>query len=259
MNFQKLFETVTKLYENLTITKVKFRILSDYQLQLLNQFYNVIKTRIHNDKDDSFEHMVSYWCTVKYMIECMEQWGESLNFIELNNELNNDLTSTFFDSIIRMYEDELLNKIIVYKLRVQFERLINKMMKPVYQAIVNDEPKNIRVGNLIKVLGNNLQFLSMCVSGVDMIKFKFELTEIICEYFKFSIIRAFRLKKVVASNLQTCFEELFDRLRLIMDDENYGTVVEMLKVFQVDQPADFSQFRILQEEEVRELEMRRLQ
>ncbi|CDK27575.1 unnamed protein product [Kuraishia capsulata CBS 1993] len=99
LNLKTLIESITKTYENLAL-KHQLKFLSEVQLKLLNFYYeklqsgrDAFETRILKERQQEghitpLERVCRIWCSLKFMVEAMETWGEQLVFVQLWSSLN---------------------------------------------------------------------------------------------------------------------------------------------------------------------------
>ncbi|ODV85911.1 hypothetical protein CANARDRAFT_192452 [[Candida] arabinofermentans NRRL YB-2248] len=277
LNLKNLLEGITKNYENLPI-KYQMRFLSEVQLKLLNFYFSVLKQGLDAlDKLEKFDE-VSYlerlcrlWCSSKFTIEAMSYWGESALFLELWSSLNqnDDLSTTFFDSVIMGYNKDIINR-LPKRFDTYFERELNKSMKAYFQANHSwertDYSENVllygsqELDSTILLISKDLKYLQKTLSNSDYLILKSDLTLTISKYFENNIIYSNKFSRMGAKKLKADYLKVIESLNLFKDTVNYGKIMELLQILEtedIEALLQSGEIKVLKDSQVRELLPRR--
>ncbi|KAG7805726.1 hypothetical protein KL921_005337 [Ogataea angusta] len=247
INLKSLLEGISNNYAMLP-TKFQVKFLSEVQLRLLNlyfanlkQGFNALDTIIHgkiNDEVSVLERICRIWCSSKYIIETMATWGESIVFLELWSSINGNsrLETTFFDSVIKGYNKELMMQ-LPRKIHAYFERELNKTMKSYFishsswATMSENEPGPSRELDVaLAALKNDLTYLRTVVSYSDFLKIQLILSDAITSYFERNVIYCNKFSVGGALQLEADYNEFYQSLGLLRDNAHFGKTQEIISV-----------------------------
>ncbi|KAG7907176.1 hypothetical protein KL906_004362 [Ogataea polymorpha] len=247
INLKSLLEGISNNYAMLP-TKFQVKFLSEVQLRLLNlyfanlkQGFNALDTIIHgriNDEVSALERICRIWCSSSYIIEAMATWGESIVFLELWSSINGNsrLETTFFDSVIKGYNKELMMQ-LPRKMHAYFERQLNKTMKTYFISQSSwatqseDQPVPSRELDVpLAALKKDLMYLRTVVSYSDFLKIQLILSDAITSYFEKNVIYCNKFSVGGALQLEADYNEFYQSLGLLRDNAHFGKTQEIISV-----------------------------
>ncbi|KAG7693389.1 hypothetical protein KL949_000199 [Ogataea haglerorum] len=276
INLKSLLEGISDNYAMLP-TKFQVKFLSEVQLRLLNlyfanlkQGFNALDTIIHgkiNDEVSALGRICRIWCSSKYIIETMATWGESIVFLELWSSINGNsrLDTTFFDSVIKGYNKELMTQ-LPRKIHAYFERELNKTMKSYFishsswATISEMEPGPSRELDVtLAALKNDLTYLRTVVSYSDFLKIQLVLSDAVTSYFEKNVIYCNKFSVGGALQLEADYNEFYQSLGLLRDNAHFGNTQEIISVLKCQSISEVYSlpFRWLKEYQVNELVSRK--
>lgn len=253
INLKNLINGITLNYQSLPL-KFQLKFLSEVQLKLLNFYFDTLKKGFNAlkgiknvviDNVSTLERICRIWCSGKYMIEIMNQWNNDIIFIDLWKSLNdqedfeNTFEKTFFESVIKGYEKDILNKIPNLVMNY-FDKQLNKTMKDYFQS-KNNWTSDISINNMdyndlqlmIKAISNDMSYLRKTLSTSTYNEWKYLLSNTIATYFEKNIALMNNFSRDGAVKLQIHVDYVFDTLELVKSTtEGYGHLKAIIRVLE---------------------------
>lgn len=275
INLKNLLENITSNYETLPL-KFQLKFLSEVQLKLLTFYYDTLKKGVNALKSiknvemegvSTLERICRIWCSSKYIIEMMQKWSNEIIFVELWKSLNNgnplQLETTFFESVIRNYEKEILDK-IPSLLTKYFERQLNRTMKGYFEENSNWSLTEETTGNdneldfVIQTLNKDQNYLQNTVSILTFNSWKLLLSNIVANYFEKNVALVNTFTPFGADKLERDVNHIFESLGLIKTFDQYKRLILISKILHDGKIVeDLTLYPVIDDSEASMLLMRR--
>lgn len=247
INLKNLLEGITENYSNLPLA-FQMKFLSEVQLKLLNFYFNTLKNGLSAlshirstslEGVSTLERICRIFCASEFIVEMMTKWDLSLVFIQLWQSLNPDgqFKSTFFSSVIKGYQVDILNKLPKILIKY-FDMQLNKCMnasnyfKTNWSSLEDCESPSQELVQVISKLQADLDYLKYTISTEALIRWKSLLARNICQYFENNLLMSFRFSKQGAHRLQMDLDHLLQQLNLTGEKLSYGKVTQITHFYQ---------------------------
>lgn len=252
-NLKNLLQGITVNYDSLPL-KFQLSFLSEVQLKLLNFYFDTLKRgmnalkgikSVRVDGVSTLERICRIWCSGKYMIEMMDKWSNDTIFIELWSSLNSNdsangvegkYDTTFFESVIRGYKKEILDK-IPKLVNGYFERQLNRTMKEYFQdnldwAFESDDTsgKSTELDFVVQALWTDLSYLRNTVSTPTFNEWKLLLSDTLASYFEKNVILVNTFSRPGSMKLERDVKQMFTSLELVQTYQGYNRLMAMIQV-----------------------------
>lgn len=278
INLKNLLEGITSNYDTLPL-KFQLKFLSEVQLKLLNFYFDTLKKgtnalrgikNIQIDGVSTLERICRIWCSGKYITEIMDKWGDDIIFIELWSALNDESENgknkseiSFFESVIKGYEREILDK-IPQLITGYFERQLNRTMKDYFQNNtdwafnIKKETNTDELDFVIKTLSSDLEYLKTTVSFATFNSWKLLVSNMVASYFEKNVALANTFTPEGTDKLEDDINKIFKSLQLVESYQSYGRVMRIISVLRTGKlDCDNTKYPTLDDSELSILLMRR--
>ncbi|ODV96880.1 hypothetical protein PACTADRAFT_48677 [Pachysolen tannophilus NRRL Y-2460] len=260
---KNLFENLTLKYKSIANYKFKLKFLSEIQLNLLSKYYDKLDDSLSafqsifkkisllksNHEEEykitglnGIDKLLRIYCSLRYIIEAMENWDEDLVFIELwlfindNDEKTKEevLSGTFFQPLVEAYEKLSLR--VVNILNEFLNREINSSFKSYFKLNNWGESNSFNdslspeLSSSISKMSRYLDYINRSLSEVESLTIKNNFCERIIKFFKDSILNLNQFNENGSKQLLFDFENIFQTLGLIVDLKQYRVFKESLIV-----------------------------
>ncbi|ODQ80644.1 hypothetical protein BABINDRAFT_7354 [Babjeviella inositovora NRRL Y-12698] len=249
INVQKLFENITSHYANIRILKYQLKFLSNIQLHILDLYYDrllegfqAFKKLFHKSSlslvnnrttDEAqkiqevqgVERLCRLYCSLHFMINCMEQWSESKLFLQLWARVSSHNSETepladletmkhmFFDTVIGQYRElsTQISELLTAFFNKELKNSIKGYLASSHWSRVTETSANVITPALsqpLQILSRELGLFSRAVSFTDRLFVLSEFTENLVLTFTDYIIGSSNFRKFGAAQLAIDWEAL---------------------------------------------------